>query len=534
MSDIKVTSAFVTKSFNKLRKKKNASLTIVSCSKSESRTSCTKANGRIHIKNGLFNKGVFHSVFVKFSRCRWWDFDEYRTTHGISETTAKEAPTYAEVKFFALTNALNEHKVCDSFPFSYNHLLNEHIVKHDKKQVREYSLDDDGIAVYDRTKPYVKKNEEWHPYYSMLITENLSGYEELGTFLKSSPDKMTDYDHYAILFQIMYAIQCMGEINMGHMDLHGGNVLVKKLNLVKNYTKYTYKTPSGGFKTVFIPITYEVKIIDLDGAYKFRSNDTIKQEFTPAIVNKNVYTGDNVVDPNPRHNTIKVLYTYNDRMPESFLKPVQHNIIRRMLRKFFTNKTYRVPFVNYDPSKYNSKGDRKLVKHFGIFLNENTRRGSNLKDDIIMHPGYIVDRIAKKFTKVPSEEYVAKELSQEGLFKKKATPYFTPKPEKPKTPPSSKPKPVKPKTPPSPKPKPVKQKTKPKQNSPDLLSILFTSLQKDVKNKCGSPKAGRPKPECSDALKKLKVTCKEYGRVLDKRVCRKKKTTKKTVKKVRV
>ena len=531
MSGIKVTSAFVTKSFNKLRKKKNTSLTIVSCSKSKSRTSCTKASGRIRMKNGFFNKGVYYPVFVKFSPCMWWDFEEERTTHGITDTTAKEAPTYAEVKFFTLTNALNDHKVCDSFAYSYNDLLNDHVVKHDKKQVRQYTLDD-GIAVFDRTKPYVKKNEEWHPYYSMLITEDLSGYEELGTFLRSSPDKMTELDHYAILFQIMYAIQCMGEINMGHMDLHGGNIVVKKLNAVKNYTKYTYKTPSGSFKTVFIPITYEVKIIDLDGAYKFKSNDSIKQVFASAIVNKNVYTGDNVIDPNPRHNAIKVLYTYKERIPESYLKPVQHRIIRSMLRKFFTNKTHRVPFINYDPSKYNSKGDKKLVNRFGIFLHENTRRGSNLKDDIMMHPGHIVDLIAKEFTKVPSEDFVAKELSQEGLFNKKATPYFTP--------PTPIPKPSKPKTPPTPK--PVKQKSKSpqrpkKENSPDLLSILFTSLQKDVKNKCGSPKAGRPKPECSDALKKLKDTCKEYGRVLDKRVCRTKKMTKRTkqtVKKARV
>lgn len=516
MSDIKVTSAFVTKSFNKLRKKRNASLTIVSCSKSKSRSSCTKANGRIHIKNSLFNKGVFHSVFVKFSPCMWWDFKEDRTTYGISDTTAKESPTYAEVKFFKLTNALNEHRVCDSFAFSYNHLLNDHIVKHDKKQVRQYTLVDDGIAVYERTKPYVKKNEEWHPYYSMLITEDISGYEDLGSFLRSSPDKMTKFEHYAILFQIMYTIQCMGEINMGHMDLHGGNVVVKKLNAVKNYTKYTYKTPSGSFKTVYIPITYEVKIIDLDGAYKFKANDSVKQEFTPAIVNKNVYTGDNIVDPNPRHNAIKVLYTYSERMPEEWLKPVQYRIIRSMLQKFLKGSKDRVPFLNYNPSSYNAKGDKKLVKHFGLFLNKNSRRGSNLKDDIIIHPRRIVDLIAKEFTYVPPDEFVAKELSQEGLFKKKETPYFTP----------PTPKPVKPKATPYFTPKHVKPKSK-KQASPDLLNILFTSLQNDVKEKCGPPKAGRPKPACSDALKKLKDTCKERGRVLDKRVCRKKKITKK-------
>jgi hypothetical protein len=399
-------------------------------------------------------------------------------------------------------------------------------VRHNKKQIRKYTFDENGIQVYEHTKPYVKKNEEWYPYYSMLITEDLSGYEELGTFLRSCPDNMTEIEHYSILFQIMYTIQCMGEINMGHMDLHGGNIVVKKLNAVKNY-KYTYKTPSGGFKTVYIPITYEVKIIDLDGAYKFRASKTVKQEFTPAIVNKNVYTGDNVVDPNPRHNAIKVLYTYNERMPEKYLKPVQYRIIRSMLRKFFINKTRRVPFVNYDPSKYNSKGDRKLVKHFGIFLDESTRRGSKLKDDIIIHPGHIVDLIARKFTKVQPRGFVAKELSQEGLFKKKATPYFTPPEPKP-----TKPKPKKATpyfTPPEPKP----TKPKPKKHRHDLLSILFTSLQKDVKNKCGTPKKGRPKLACSDALKKLKDTCKEYGRVRDKRGCRKKKS-KKTVKKVRV
>ena len=126
MKYIQITSAFITKSFNDLKKTKSNTLTVGSCKKSESRSSCKKANGSINVKD------VIYPVFVKFSPCRWNDFKENLEIYGISETTAKESPTYSEIKLFELTNALNKHGICDSFAFSYNYLLNDHVVKHVK------------------------------------------------------------------------------------------------------------------------------------------------------------------------------------------------------------------------------------------------------------------------------------------------------------------------------------------------------------------------------------------------------------------
>jgi len=534
---LNIKSDYILKSFEKSRKRETDTLIVESCRKSRSRSACGMVKGLIA------NADSATPVFIKFTPCNW--HDKKRDIHlwGTTFDASKKSAGYSEIQFFRMLDAFHDKNICDTFVKSYN----SDFVNTDITVVRGYTL-------YDKKKVHEKVNrrdiphgDEFYPdannadlHYSMLITQPLqSGFNELMFWLHKGQAeirklKMTSVEFKVVLFQIMYAISCMSAINMAHMDLHFGNIFVKiDESLRGQYKAYEFKNHKGVYETAYLPAHVIVKIIDLDGAYKFESGDDVAPEFRMHIPNL-MWSGDIdiIKRPNPRVNVMKIMYhVYEDgRHFRSAFK----SIVDKDMKIPFFEKNIRMPLQQI--MMWNKRHPRK-VNNYGIFLND---KGAmiDMGDDFVKHPSELLHLMNKgTFKKKPTNKPVMSGVSQKGIFMKGTTPVVKkPKVVKPKrmkkTP--TKPRPIKPLSP-TPRPAPAKQ-MKPKSmkkvsvpklvvnNAPQLvvpssMVMKLRGLKQEVDAKC--PKGpGRPKQPCADALRRHKEACKlDKTRVYKKRDC---------------
>ena len=541
MGPLNIKSEYILKSFKNSRKREGDTLLVESCHKSRSRSACGMVKGLITNEDGAV------PVFIKFTPCNW--YDETRKTYlwGTTFDASKKSAAYSEVQFFRMLDAFHDKNICDTFVKSYN----SEFVKTDITEVKGYTTaftDKKQRKVYGKVnKRQLPSGDFFYPsednadiHYSMLITQPLqSGFNELMFWLDPYQKKlrkldMTTQEFKAVLFQIMYAISCMSAINMAHMDLHFGNIFVKiDEGLRGRYKTYEFKNHKGVYETAYIPAHVIVKIIDLDGAYKFESGDDVAPEFRKHIPNV-MWSGDIdlIKRPNPRMNVMKVMYHIHRK--GGHLRSAFKSIVDKNGKIPFFEKDIRMPLqqiMMWD------KRDPNMVNDYGIFLN---KQGAiiDMGDDFVKTPPELLHLLNKGiFKKKPTMTPVMSGVTQKGIFMKAPTPVVKkprvvkPKPTK-RTP--VKPRPMKPPTP-TPQPAPAKQrKTPSKEDLPKLVNNVpqlvipkmtpsmvrkIRGLKQEVDAKC--PKGpGRPKQPCADALRRHKEACKlDKTRVYKKRDC---------------
>lgn len=535
---LNIKSDYILKSFKKSRKRETDVLVVESCHKSRSRSACGMVKGLIAKSDGAV------PVFIKFTPCNWYDEKRGINLWGTTFDASKKSAAYSEIQFFRMLDAFHDKNICDTFVKSYN----SEFVKTDITEVKGYTL-------YGNKKVYGKVNKRDIPlgdqffpnednadiYYSMLITQPLqSGFHELMFWLDPYQKQirklsMTTHEFKVVLFQIMYAISCMSAINMAHMDLHFGNIFVKiDQSLRGKYKAYEFKNHKGVYETAYIPAHVIVKIIDLDGAYKFESGNDVAPEFRKHIPNL-MWSGDidRIKRPNPRVNVMKVMHHL--RGLAGHLRSAFASIVDKNGKIPFAEKRISMPLQQI---LMLNKRDKTLVNDYGIFVNKN---GAiiDMGDDFVKTPPELLHLLSKgTFKKKPTT--VSSGVSQKGIFMKGATPVVKkPKVVKQKRPKSTpaKPRPIKPPSP-TPQPAPAKRKSPSKPQTPPKVSVpklvvnnvpqlvvtpsfvrKLRGLKQEVDAKC--PKGpGRPKQHCADALRRHKEACKlDKTRVYKKRDC---------------
>ena len=542
---LNIKSDYILKSFEKSRKRETDTLIVESCRKSRSRSECGMVKGLIANADGVV------PVFIKFTPSSWYDKKKDVFLWGTTFDASKKSAAYSEVQFFRMLDAFHDKNICDTFVKSYN----SEFVKTDITEVKGYTLYDNNRKVYGKVnRRDIPFGDQFFPsednadiYYSMLITQPLqSGFHELMFWIDKGQAairklKMTSREFKAALFQIMYAISCMSAINMAHMDLHFGNIFVKiDESLRGRYKAYEFKNHKGVYETAYIPAHVIVKIIDLDGAYKFESGNDVAPEFRKHIPNI-MWSGDidRIKRPNPRANVMKVMY----HLVKSggHLRSAFKSIVDKDGKIPIAEKNIRMPLQQI--MMWN-KRDTTLVNGYGIFLNKNGAM-IDMGDNFVKTPSELLHLLNKgTFKKKPTMTPVMSGVSQKGIFMKGATPVVKkPRVVKPKRTKKThvKPQPIKPLSP-TPRPAPAKQKKSPSKpqtppkvsapklvvnNVPQLVVPKMTpsfvrklrGLKQEVDAKC--PKGpGRPKQPCADALRRHKEACKlDKTRVYKKRDC---------------
>ena len=542
---LQIKSDYILKSFQKSKKRKEDTLIIESCHTSRSRSECGMVKGLITSQDGAT------PVFVKFTPCSWYDEKRKVYLWGTTFDASKKSAGYSEIQFFRMLDAFHDKNICDTFVKSYN----SEFVKTDITDVKGFTLYDGNRKVYGKVnRRDIPSGDQFYPkedsadvHYTMLITQPLqSGFNELMFWLDKGHAmirklKMTSQEFKAVLFQIMYAISCMSAINMAHMDLHFGNIFVKIDESLKgHYKAYEFKNHKGVYETAYVPAHVIVKIIDLDGAYKFESGNDVAPEFRKHIPNL-MWSGDidRIKRPNPRANVMKVMYHIYRK--GGYLRSAFKSIVDKNGKIPYFEKNIRKPLQQI--MMWN-KRDPVFVNDYGIFLNKHGAM-IDMGDDFVKSPPELLHLLNKgAFKKKPTVLPVMSSVSQKGIFMKGATPVAKkPKVVKPKrmkkTP--TKPQPIKPPSP-TPQPAPAKQGKTPSKpqsmkkvsvpklvvnNVPQLVVPKMTpsmimklrGLKREVDAKC--PKGpGRPKQPCADALRRHKEACKlDKTRVYKKRDC---------------
>ena len=511
---IKINSDYVLTSFKNSRKNEKDTLVIESCRTSESRSECGMVKGLITHEDGAT------PVFIKFTPCNWYDKKEETYFWGTTKNASEKSAAYSEIQFFKLLDAFHDKNICNTFVKSYNSTF----LKDDITEVEGRKVHKSDLPRGDKFFP-VKNSADI--YYSMLITQPLDrGFNELMFWVNRQQARirkleMTRLEFKAVFFQIMYAISCMSAINMAHMDLHFGNIFVKlEEGLRGQYNAYEFKNHKGKYETAYIPAHVIVKIIDLDGAYKFESDDiNVAPEFRKHIPNT-MWSGDTeeLIRPNPRANVMKLMFHLhkNGMHLQGAFKP----IVDANGKIPFVKKNIRKPLQQI--MKWNNR-DEKMVNRYGIFLNKHGAM-IDMGDDFVKTPPELL-HLLNTFKKKPTMTPVMHGVSQKGIFTKAPTPVA----KKPKvvkrtkrTP--FKPLPINPQYP-TPRPAPAKRITPPKLIVNNVKLITPSMVRKirgfkqEVDMKC--PKGpGRPKAHCADALLRHKEACKlDKSRVYKKRDC---------------
>ena len=521
---IKINSDYVLTSFKNSRKNEKDTLVIESCRTSESRSECGMVKGLITHEDGAT------PVFIKFTPCNWYDKKEETYFWGTTKNASEKSAAYSEIQFFKLLDAFHDKNICNTFVKSYNSTF----LKDDITEVEGRKVHKSDLPRGDKFFP-VKNSADI--YYSMLITQPLDrGFNELMFWVNRQQARirkleMTRLEFKAVFFQIMYAISCMSAINMAHMDLHFGNIFVKlEEGLRGQYNAYEFKNHKGKYETAYIPAHVIVKIIDLDGAYKFESDDiNVAPEFRKHIPNT-MWSGDTeeLIRPNPRANVMKLMFHLhkNGMHLQGAFKP----IVDANGKIPFVKKHIRKPLQQI--MKWNNR-DEKMVNRYGIFLNKHGAM-IDMGDDFVKTPPELL-HLLNTFKKKPTNSFTKEPIpvmhgvSQKGIFTKAPTPVA----KKPKvvkrtkrTP--FKPLPINPQYP-TPRPAPAKRITPPKLivNNVKLVVPKITpsmvrkirGFKQEVDMKC--PKGpGRPKAHCADALLRHKEACKlDKSRVYKKRDC---------------
>lgn len=373
-----------------------------SCKKSKTRTKCQTSYGEV------ITNGDKIPVFIKYSPCEWIyeGPEKYEYSWAMNTKFAQQSPNYVEVNLFTLVNKLKDMNICDTFVYSYNDTLLKSAISNSKKEVTIQNTD---MLIQFLPKSFVKGPRK----FVMLITQPLEDYYELEKLLNTRKRKhanlrLEEGDLRVIFFQIIYTIQCMTHINMAHMDLHFGNIFVKYLPSLKGkFKEYTYMNSKGKFNKVYVPAHYDVKIIDLDGAHKLKTNNNVENIFSQDIKNENIWSG-KVKKTNPRVNLVKIMHElYFSKITKKFIKEFEDLTNNHGLIPYFNKNIFNDPVM----SKINA-----FLGDYGILFNE---KGNvfNIDDSVIYHPSMIMEKMAKHFT---TKQQVIMKLSQERIFKKKS------------------------------------------------------------------------------------------------------------------
>lgn len=324
--------------FNSLKKDRVRYVRMRDMKKCTSRSMCVISSGILRVK------GISHNVFLKVSPCLY----DYEIAQ--SESRARKTPQFVETRMMKITNKLNTKNVCRSIVYCYNRLA----------LTKSLGIIGGG-------------------FHSILLTEDVQSYMRFDDFVRRARPE----DIASVLFQLVYTLQCMNTIRLTHTDLHFGNMFVKRRNMPGYYDTYEFRY-NKGFHKVRIPCTYQLKIIDFDGAHKgpitgFRQLQIYDPTFTKTVRNPLLPWGDTKV-LNARFDVLKVVFHLHNA----------RDSLKALLRRLgFKNKYGKVPFYDFNPS--HSFPNRNIVgaNDYGMFYN---KKGNflTLNDSHIYRPKDII------------------------------------------------------------------------------------------------------------------------------------------------
>lgn len=344
--------------FNELKKDNVRYVRMRDMKKCVTRSKCVISSGILRVK------GVPHDVFVKVSPCM------YGRVVADTENKARKTPQYIETRMMKITNRLNTKNVCRSIVYCHNgRALKKNLVN-------------------------VKKSG----FHSILVTENVRTYMPFDDFLESRYAR-SDFDAIScVLFQLVYTLQCMNTIRLTHTDLHFGNMFVRhRPELEGYYDTYEFRF-NKGFHKVKIPCTYQLKIIDFDGAHKgaitgLRQLQIYDPMFTKGIKNKFLPWGNPKV-VNVRFDIMKVMFHLQDIIPTERFRKL-------LVSLGFVNNNKKVPYYDFIPNKDFPTRNINGANNYGMFYNENgnflqlTNKHIQRPKDIIVQCAIHMHRIDK-------------------------------------------------------------------------------------------------------------------------------------------
>ena len=185
----------------------------------------------------------------------------------------KEDPGWHEVKMYNLLNNLVDDNVT---PFILKNI------------VFKYAMD--ANTLHPKVINRMKSKHIFKQYHA-LLTESVDGknmytlYDTIGLL----PRKTIQ----ALMFQVLWTLECFNRIGVRHNDLHLENIFVFKHNRPQNtYRIFKYKDEKNIQHVLYVPTTeYEVRVFDFDRAAKRKlTSHKYKKKYTPAISFK--YTRD--------------------------------------------------------------------------------------------------------------------------------------------------------------------------------------------------------------------------------------------------
>ena len=311
--------------FNALKKDNVRYVRMRDTKKCVTRSKCVTSSGILRVK------GIPHDVFVKVSPCM------YGRIVADTKRKARQTPQYIETRMMKITNRLNTKNVCRSIVYCYN-----------TKALKKNLVNVKGFG-----------------FQSIIVTENVRGYMGFDDFLERR-----NYDAIAsVLFQLVYTLQCMNTIRLTHTDLHFGNMFVRhRPELEGYYDTYEFRF-NKGYHKVKIPCTYQLKIIDFDGAHKgeitgIRQLQIYDPMFTKGIKNKLLPWGNPKV-VNVRFDIMKVMFHLYDTMPRS------EKLRKLLVLLGFVNTRKKVPYYDFKPNKDFPTRNINGANNYGMFYNEN-------------------------------------------------------------------------------------------------------------------------------------------------------------------
>lgn len=314
----------------------------------------------------------------------------------------EKTPTFNEILLHKITNKLIQLKVLDSFVFCYNHIL--------KTQIHVIN-----------SIPH-----------TILLTEDVSNYTPLYHFIKSKKEIPE-----CVIFEILYTLHTMSQIGLFHMDLHANNIYVKKLPRAE-YIKYELSNNGKDFFHFTVKTTHVVKIIDLDGGSKRKTNiPNLKPVFKNTTIN-NIFSITGMVHKlDPKSNLLKFIHTIvhktntfnimsnnlqNLEFKDDTIVKRNSKTIQKLKNLGVVNMFNRVPFssslnVNMPPGvKYN----KTFLYKYGFLVNNSEKYIKNIQyypiqDNIIQYIQTIfTDMYEKKLFQ--SNHVVNTTYSQRGLY----------------------------------------------------------------------------------------------------------------------
>ena len=286
------------------------------------------------------------------------------------------SPSLKEIELYNKTNELIDNNILNSFVYCFNRsMLNRNWAKSDNCK------------------------------YSVLLTEDITNFISFTDYLQSHP-----FLPDCAMFELLYTLHTLNTVGIKHMDLHGNNLYIRRLNNnERKVIKYEVKI-NDKFESFFVPTSHEIKVIDLDGGQKqLVSNKNIKQTYHIKINNPKTFTG-NVSKKQNKSNIFKVVHTLMSIQPH-IAPQLNHFGIRGNINIPFSTsfKGRKLTDVNYN------KG---TLEKYGIFVKDITSKDLqflNLKNNIIWDINKIMKHIFSSGIFIRPYDYKTK-YSQKQLF----------------------------------------------------------------------------------------------------------------------